>query len=122
MEQKIELVKELAQKAEDFARTNIELYKLKAIDKGTDVFSSVASAIIIGIIVIFSVLILSIGLAVWIGQALGNIAYGFLIVGGLYLLMALVLFLTRKTVLDNFFNDYIVRLIFKEKDHEGDKK
>ncbi|NMH28920.1 phage holin family protein [Flavobacterium silvaticum] len=122
MQDKIEIVKDLAQKAEEFAKTNIELYKLKAIDKGTDVFSSVASAIIISLIFVFFVTMISFGIALWIGESLGHLYYGFLIVAGFYLLIGIILIVTKESFLENFLNDYIVRLIFKEKDNEGAQK
>lgn len=115
MEDKVELVKELFTKAEDFAKTNIELYKLKAIDKGTDIFAAVAAWVTIGIIFLLLIIIGSVGLALWLGEVLGKPHYGFFAVAGIYLVVMLVMFFTRANLLEKFFNDYMVKMIFKEK-------
>ncbi|RZJ68283.1 MAG: hypothetical protein EOO50_02360 [Flavobacterium sp.] len=119
MKEKVVMIQELIDKAETYAKTNIELYKLKAIDKTTDVFSSVASGIVIGVIITFLVIILSIGASLWIGELLGKLYYGFFIVAGFYALLAIILVATKKRVLEVFFNNYIVHEIFKEKKHAG---
>ena len=122
MQDKIELVKELLHNAEGFAKTNIELIKLKAIDKGTDVFSAVTSSVIIGIVMLFFVSMTSFGAAMWIGESMGHYYYGFMIVAGFYLLLAIILVATNKVFLERSLNNYIVRLIFKEKNNDGNKK
>jgi len=120
MNEKVSLVRDLIEKAEAYAKTNIELYKLKAIDKTTDVFSSVASGIVIGAIVTFLIIILSIGASLWIGELLGKLYYGFFAVAGFYLVLILFLIVTRKKILELYLNNYIVNQIFKEKNHASD--
>ena len=111
------MIRELIDKAENYAKTNIELYKLKAIDKTTDVFSSVAAGIVIGIVITFLLIVLSIGAGFWIGEILGKTYYGFFVVAGFYAVLAIILVLMRRQLLEVFFNNYIVNQIFKEKDH-----
>lgn len=115
MEDKIELVKELYSKAESFAKTNIELYRLKVIDKGTDIFASITSWVIIGLMLLFLILLASLGLAFYLGDVLGKTHYGFFAVAGIYFFVIIILFATRKSGLERFFNDYMVHQIFKEK-------
>lgn len=43
MKDKVILVEMLYEKAEQYTKTTLELYKLKTIDKVTDVFATVAS-------------------------------------------------------------------------------
>ncbi len=117
MKEKILLVQQLIDKAELYAKTQIELYKLKAIDKTTDVFSSVASGLVIGVVSIFLLIILSVGIALWLGELLGKPYYGFFALAGIYGLL-IVLMIVRKSSLEGFFNDYIVHQIFKDKKHE----
>ena len=75
----------------DYIETRIELMKLKAIDKVSGIISSLVSVLLISIMLIFAIAILNIGLAIWIGNLLGGVAYGFFAVGGFYLLIALLL-------------------------------
>ena len=117
MKEKVEMLKDLMDRAEAFAKTNVQLYRLKAIDKVTDVFSSVASGVVIMIILIFLLIILSIGASIWLGEVLGKMHYGFFAVAGFYAVLAILCILFKKRLLEKLFNNYIVNEIFKEKDH-----
>lgn len=119
MKEKVVMIQELIDKAETYAKTNIQLYKLKAIDKTTDLFSSIASSIVIGVIITFLIIILSIGASLWLGELMGKLYYGFFAVAGFYALLAIVLAAMKKRLLVMFFNNYIVHEIFKEKEHAG---
>lgn len=98
----------LLERLESFAQTNIKLYQYKAIDKGTEIASSVISVVIMSIFFILGFIVLSVALAMLIGHWLGAGYYGFFIIGGLYFLIGLVVFLFRnswiKTPLINFFS------------------
>lgn len=117
MKEKVSMLKDLMDRAETFAKTNLQLYRLKAIDKVTDVFSSVAAGVVILIIVTFLMIILSIGTSLWLGELLGKLYYGFFAVAGFYAVLAILCVLLRRQLLEVFFNNYIVNQIFKEKDH-----
>ena len=118
MKEKVTMLKDLMDRAEQFAKTNIQLYRLKAIDKVTEVFSSVAAGVVILIIVTFLCIILSIGASIWLGEVLGKMYYGFFAVAGFYAVLAIMCVLLKKKVLEVLFNNFIVNLIFKEKDHD----
>src|ERR1041385_4908970 len=81
----------LFEKAEDYSKTTIELFKLNAIDKSADGISSFISRLAVFIAVALSVLIINIGFALWIGQLLGNSFCGFFIVGAFYAIAAIIL-------------------------------
>lgn len=87
----------LLDRIEEFVKTNIELYQYKAIDKGTEIASSAISAIIMAIFFILGFIVLSIGLALLIGRWLGDSYYGFFIMGGIYFLIGLIVFLFRNS-------------------------
>jgi hypothetical protein len=59
---------------EDYAKTTVELYRLKAIKVFSDVFASVATGFIIWVIISFFLVFLSIGFGFWIGEMLGACA------------------------------------------------
>jgi hypothetical protein len=81
----------LFEKAEDYSKTTIELFKLNAIDKSTELVSSVAERLVIFMAVVLFVLIVSIGAALWLGELLGKVYYGFFVVGGFYALLGILL-------------------------------
>ena len=115
MKDKAIIVEMLVEKVEQYAKTSLELYKLKAIDKGTDVFSSLVSRVVIIIIIALFFLLVTLGLCFYLGEALGKVYYGFFAVAGIYAVVGIIMIIFRKKWLDDTLNDYIVRQIFKEK-------
>ncbi len=81
----------LFERAEDYGKTTLNLLKLNAIDKSADVASSLVSRLAVILTVVFSVLIISVGAALWLGKLLGEAFYGFYIIGGFYAILAILL-------------------------------
>jgi hypothetical protein len=98
---------------EEYAKTTVELYRLKAIKVFSDVFAAVATGFIIWVIIYFFLVLLSIGTAFWIGQMLGKWHYGFFIVAGFYALVGLIIYMLRVKCLKAKINNFIIRQIFK---------
>lgn len=115
MKDKVIIVETLVEKIEEYTKTSIELYKLKAIDKGTDIFTSIASRTVVLVIITLFFLLATLGLCYYLGDVLGKTHYGFFAVAGIYFIIGAVLFVFRKHLLDDPLNDFIVRQIFKEK-------
>lgn len=115
MKDKVIIVEMLIEKIEEYAKTSVELYKLKAVDKGTDIFTSIASRTIIFFIVTLFFLLITFGLCYYLGEVLGKTYYGFFAVAGIYFVIGGILFAFRKNLLELPLNDFIVRQIFKEK-------
>jgi len=115
MKDKVILVEMLYEKAEQYTKTTFELYRLKTIDKVTDVFASVASRFaILAVIALFFVL-LTVGIALYLGEVLGKNYYGFFTLALFYGVLAIVLIKKRKPWLDDKLNNYLINEIFKEK-------
>ena len=83
--------------------------KLQAVNKTSEVTSSLVANIIIVMLGIMTVMLLNMGLAYYLGTVLGGIHYGFFIVGGFYLLAALVLYAFRKDLLKTPVQDKMIR-------------
>jgi uncharacterized membrane protein len=105
----------LLEKAENYTKTSIELAKLNLIDKCAEVVSSLAATIIIVIVVVMFIMLTNFGLAIWIGQLLGNVYYGFFTVAGFYLVVAVVLLLFKKQFLKTPVSNIVITEILKEK-------
>ena len=118
MKDKVVLIEMLFEKVESYLKTTLELYRLKAIDKITDVFASVVSRLIIAVIIALFFILISVGLALYLGEVLGKNYYGFFALGGFYALVAIVMTVNRRAWLEIKLNDYIINQIFKEKDHD----
>jgi hypothetical protein len=105
----------LFERAEDYGKTTINLLKLNAIDKSADVISSLVSRLAVIMIVVFSVLIVSIGLSLWIGNLLGETFYGFFVIGGFYALIAILLQVFRNQWLKYPVSNSIIKQMLKPK-------
>jgi hypothetical protein len=102
----------LFEKAEGYIETKIDLFKLRAIDKSSDVVSSIAARMIIALFVASFFLMFNIGLALLIGRSLGEVYYGFFIVAGFYLILIAILYSLRDKWLKAPINDLIIKSIF----------
>lgn len=91
METKTSIFEPLLEKVEQYGKTNLELLKLKSLDKTADVTSTLISRAIVAIILSLFALTLNIGLAFWIGDLLGKNYYGFFIVASFYALIGIIL-------------------------------
>lgn len=108
-------IEKLYEKAENYTKTSIELVKLQAIDKTSEIISSLAVVISIAFIVAIFTLFLNIGVAIWIGDALDNMALGFLIVSGFYAVVGLIIFVGRKSLIRVPIDNLIVGTLLKDK-------
>lgn len=115
MNDKVILIEMLFEKIEHYSKTTFELYKLKTIDKTTDIFASVASRFAIAVILALFFILITIGLALYLGEILGKNYYGFFTLAGFYAIIAIILIATRKKWLEHKLNDYLINQIFKEK-------
>lgn len=106
-------IESLFEKAQDYGTTSLELLKLNAISKTSDVASTLLSQLIVFMVVALSVMIISIGVSLWISEQLGNAWYGFFIVGAFYLLVGVLLFFLRDQSLKNPIHNAIIEKIQK---------
>ncbi len=108
MEEKIKHFDELVNKADAYAKTSIELIKLKTVDKVADGTSSLVAwaAVIIALILFF--IILNFGVAYWLGTLMGQLYLGFFVVAGFYALVASVLFIFRNKWIKKPLNDSMI--------------
>jgi hypothetical protein len=95
MENHAHSIESLVERVEEYGKTNIELYKLKTIDKSADIISSLAAKLTVIVFFTLIFLILNIGIALWIGDLLGKTYYGFFTVAAFYTLVGVLLYAFR---------------------------
>ncbi len=118
MEDKSLIIKFLVQIAESLTKTNLDLLKLKAISKSADAVSSIVQKIIVFTAVIVLITLLNIGLALWIGELVGKLYFGFFIVAAFYVLVVLVLHYIPGIVKSPVNNALILKLLNNKKDEK----
>lgn len=113
MEKTTHHIDELFSEARDYVDTKVELTKLKIADKTSDIVSSATSGIVITLAILFFFALLNIGIALWIGAAIGNSYSGFFILAGFYALVALIIYLGRDKWLKDPVSNAVIRKLFK---------
>lgn len=98
----------------DYINTKIDILKLTAVDKGSNAISSAAVYIGLAVISFFFLIMLSIGAALAISDALDKSYAGFLIIAGFYLLLGVLLFVMQDKWVKTPIVNAIIKSIFKE--------
>lgn len=91
MNQKNSLIETLYEGVEDFGKTTYQLTKLRILKRTTVAATFIVSNISVLITLVLAILMLSLGIAIWLGELLGNYHYGFFIVAFLYFIAALIM-------------------------------
>ena len=115
MEEKRASIDVLLERAMEYTRTSITLFKLKSVDRISELLSRAAVVLVLVVIVLLFFVNLNIGIAILIGDCLGQIWLGFLIVSGFYALLGVVFFLFRDRLIKRrVTNSIISQLLGKE--------
>lgn len=80
MEDYVKLFESMVEKVTDYGKTSLELAKLQALDKTTDVVSSLVPHGVVLILTLIFLLFLNLGCALWLGEILGKIYFGLFVV------------------------------------------
>lgn len=118
MEDKSMLLKDLIRIAESFAKTNLDLFKLNAISKSADTGSSIILKLFVFTAVIITIILLNIGIALWIGELVGKLYYGFFIVAAFYVLVSLILHFIPSLIKPSVNNYLILKMLNNKKDEK----
>ena len=108
-------IETLFEKAENFSKTTLELFKLNVIDKTSEVASTLAVQLVLFMVVALFTLIINIGIALWVGEMLGKTYYGFFAIGTFYFLIIIILYAFRNSWIKYPISNSIISQILKEK-------
>ncbi|HLA54486.1 MAG TPA: hypothetical protein VK623_00150 [Flavobacterium sp.] len=114
MEEEKSFTQKIYEQVEDYAKTTVGLYKLRAINTFADLFAAVSAGFILWVIFSLFLLFVSIGAAFYLGDLLGKWHYGFFIVAGFYILVGVIVYIFRVKCLKEKINNFIIKQIFKD--------
>jgi cytochrome c biogenesis protein CcdA len=89
METPVSTIEDLIERVDTYAKTTIELTKLKSVDVLSESATFLVAKIIVLIMLTLFVFTLSVAVALYIGELLDKTYYGFLVVAGFYLITGL---------------------------------
>ncbi|MFH0894209.1 MAG: hypothetical protein V2A54_07225 [Bacteroidota bacterium] len=91
METPLSSIESLFEQVKAYGKTTFELSKLKLLESTTIIVPSLLARMVVIIVISLFALVLSIGIALLLGELLGKSYYGFFIVAAFYLIAVIVL-------------------------------
>lgn len=105
-----------------YAGLKLRLLKLMAVERAANILSVLSHGLIIMLFIFFTILFIFIALGFFLGDLLGNIALGFLIVGGIYFLLTIVFVMAKKGIRTHLVNIIIDALQTDNDEDEDDNE
>ncbi|MDD2797292.1 MAG: hypothetical protein PHV20_01740 [Bacteroidales bacterium] len=113
MEPNAKIIETLLERAAEYGKTTYELSKLKALEKSSDLISTIIPHILVVGLTASFLLFLNIGLSLWLGEIIGKIYLGFFFVSLSYMIVALSMhFLFHKSI-KRFVSNFFIKQILK---------
>jgi fatty acid desaturase len=113
MEEKINVIELLLERAADYTKTSYELVKLKTLSKSSDIFSSFIPNAVVIIFVASFLLFLNFGVAFWLGSIMGEIYYGFFAIAAFYVVIGIVVHFFLHKRIKRKIENYIIQKALK---------
>lgn len=113
MEDNAKLIESLLERATEYGKTSFELAKLKTLDKATDIVSTLIPHSIVLILIATFMLFINLGLSIWLGEILGNIFYGFLVIAAFYGITGMIIHFFFHKWLKKLVSNYIIQQFIK---------
>lgn len=96
--------------------STIEYYKLDFFNKSAKGTSAVVRILVVGVVFVFFLMFISIGLSILIGNSLGSMSYGFFIVAAFYFLVLILLLIFGKEFISKMILTKMSKSTIKETD------
>ena len=113
MDNNANVFESLFNKTTEYLETKVDLMRLQAVSKTSEIISSIISKMVIICIMGMVMILVSIGFAIWLGTVLNKMYLGFFGVGVFYLLVILVLSLGRSQLMKAPLKDSIIKDLLK---------
>lgn len=112
MENNAELIESLLENTFKYGVAELELVKLKALNKTSDVVSGLVPHAVVFFILVLFLLFLNLGLAFWLGEIIGNNFYGFFVIAAFYALVGLVMHFFMHKWIKRKIGNFLVKQMF----------
>lgn len=100
-----------------YAEVKMKLAQLDVTEKISSMVSSFVSVAFFVLLGLFTLFIISIGMAMWIGQETGNTSMGFFILAGVYVVILFVLYALRNTLIKLPILNLLIKKIFSNENN-----
>lgn len=124
-ENKEKNLEDILSDAQDYLDTRVEYAKLSILEKTSKMFADLITNAAVIVCFILAFLFASITLALYLSDVLGSYAAGFGCVAGIYLLLSIIVFLTKDKYIEKFLVNMFIRKYFDkvaDKDEDDEEK
>jgi hypothetical protein len=108
------LIDGLVKRITEFGQANIELIKLRIIDKTISIISALFPDLIVGTLLAIFLFFLNLGLAFWLGNLLGKIYFGFLALSLVYLMLGFAAHFFMRRWFKKVAAQYLIKQFFRQ--------
>ncbi len=123
MEKVFSKAEEFTDHVKDYINTRIELIKLQVAEKTSKILAGLIAGLIVSVIFLLFFLFVNIAIAYLLGEWIGKIWAGFLIVSGLYLFLGILIWTGRNKLIRIPIMNKMIETLFKnENEDEEDQK
>jgi fatty acid desaturase len=113
MEDNTDLLETLLERASEYGKTSFELVRLKTLEKATDIVSSLVPQSIAIMLIVSFILFLNLGIALWLGDILGKLFWGFFVIAAFYILAGIVIHFFMHNWIKKLVSDYFIKRVTK---------
>lgn len=109
---------EIIGKIKEYVEVRKELAVLTAVEKGSQLFANLLTD---GLVVLFSVLAIlfgSLAMGFYLSELIGNSYSGFLIVTGVYFLVAIIIYLFKDKYMEKHIVNGVIKKFFKDREEQ----
>ncbi|MDR1756157.1 MAG: phage holin family protein [Culturomica sp.] len=114
-----ELLEELKNRILDYTGMRIELLKLNAYERIAKLIAILSQSLVLMILMVFGILFAFLTLAFFLGELWHRTSLGFLAVFGIYLLLAVIMLVMKKSIRTHVMNT-VIKTIFEKEEENND--
>lgn len=121
-EKKEKNIEELVADAKSYVDTRLEYLHLKSVEKGSKLFSDLITNTVVMVCFLLAFLFGTFTLALYLSEVFGSYVAGFGCVAGIYLLLSIIVFLTKDKFIEKILVNMFIRKYFDkiaDKDDEA---
>lgn len=110
-------IKTLVQELKEYFNLRSKLAELQIKKIAAELIAKIATSLITVVFLSMAFLFASLALGLYLSDLMGSYSVGFIMVAGIYILLALIFSLLKKSIKEKI-SDSIITELFKENDHE----
>ncbi len=121
-EKKEKTIEELVSEAKTYLDTRLDYLHLKSVEKGSKLFADLITNTVVVVCFLLAFLLGTVTLALYLAEVFGSYVAGFGCVAGLYLLISIIVFLTKDNIIEKILVNMFIRNYFNkiaDKDDEA---